>query len=445
MFESSNSSTNNTGVSVADNERPVFQSCPDDIEVSVPDDHSESAQVSWIIPTATDNRTPPNVTSGHSPGDFFNITLPDGLPHEVRYVATDAAGLTSECTFTVRVHDPFNPRITCQPDLVFNMTTDRNHIVLNETQLFAQISDNDVAPVLLPLANYTFARGNHSITRVAMDRTGNQATCSFNVQVVDAQPPVLTGCQETQRDDTTQLAGEIFVFSWLPPLATDNDELVNLTYTDMTSGSVIGYANSSIASAATASALNLSMVLSSAVSTQRRIFVQAVDASNNTNNCTIELTVFRTSSDASTGASSSSTSTSVVTGASIAGGVLVLMLVAAVIKIQRNKRKKPHDFTQLLDMISNLPKDGERRKPREIKRDHVKTVSNLGHGNFGSVDKAYLEEQRAAGIPGYLVAVKQLLSKRNEDRTSLLEEAAVMAQVRLDFFFWKRKLSRLVT
>ena len=65
--------------------------------------------------------------------------------------------------------------------------------------------------------------------------------------------------------------------------------------------------------------------------------------------------------------------------------------------------------------------------PREIKRDYIKIVGNLGKGNFGTVDKGLLHEVQL-GIPEYLVAVKQLLSKRNEERLTLLEEAATMAQ-----------------
>jgi hypothetical protein len=86
----------------------------------------------------------------------------------------------------------------------------------------------------------------------------------------------------------------------------------------------------------------------------------------------------------------------------------------------------------LLNMLDTLPHGTEKLKPREIKRDNIKIVSSLGKGNFDTVDKALMEEQRAAGIPPYLVAVKQLLSKSGEDRVSLLKEAADMAQVRKD-------------
>jgi hypothetical protein len=174
---------------------------------------------------------------------------------------------------------------------------------------------------------------------------------------------------------------------------------------------------------------NLSVELTSSTRIVRTVQIQAADVSGNTASCVMELTIFKTSVDASS-SSSSTDITPIVAGASAGGALLLLLLIWAVVVMQRNKRKKPHDFTDLLNMLDTLPHGTEKLKPREIKRDNIRIVSNLGKGNFGTVDKALLEEQRAAGIPAYLVAVKQLLSKRGEDRVSLLEEAAVMAQVR---------------
>ena len=73
------------------------------------------------------------------------------------------------------------------------------------------------------------------------------------------------------------------------------------------------------------------------------------------------------------------------------------------------------------------------RKPREINREHLKIISNLGKGQFGTVDKAIIDERRH-GIPGYLCAVKQLVqSAQTADITALMEESAIMAQLDCDF------------
>jgi Leucine-rich repeat (LRR) protein len=129
--------------------------------------------------------------------------------------------------------------------------------------------------------------------------------------------------------------------------------------------------------------------------------------------------------------SSSELSTGAVIGLVL--GVAALLLLLVVLVVRRLRRKNvPHNFREMLDMIPDL-QDLEDEEvghilPREIKRRAVRIICNLGKGNFGTVDKALLDEQRILGMPGYLVACKQLLSTRSEDRRALMEEAVVMAQ-----------------
>ena len=135
------------------------------------------------------------------------------------------------------------------------------------------------------------------------------------------------------------------------------------------------------------------------------------------------------SSGLSSAASSSATTSATVLGGAGAGiGVFLLLLFVIFLRYRRRKNL-PHNFNSMLELISGLNiNEKDTKLPREIKRSAVKIVGNLGKGNFGTVDKAVLDEHHALGIPGYLVACKQLLSTRNEERASLLEEAVVMAQ-----------------
>ena len=131
--------------------------------------------------------------------------------------------------------------------------------------------------------------------------------------------------------------------------------------------------------------------------------------------------------------SSSSGGSSIPTAAwaGIGAGVGLLLILLGVFFV-RNRRLQnlPHNFEDMLELVSSFTSadEGGARIPREVKRQSVSIVGNLGKGNFGTVDKAILYEHHALGVPGYLVGCKQLLSKRSEDRTSLLEEAVVMAQ-----------------
>ena len=114
----------------------------------------------------------------------------------------------------------------------------------------------------------------------------------------------------------------------------------------------------------------------------------------------------------------------------IAAAMAVLLLALIIVLVRHYKRKHaPHDFSSMLETVDGLNASDHHgpKVPREIKRSAVRIVHNLGKGNFGTVDKAILDEHHLLGA-GYLVACKQLLSTRNEDRLSLLEESVVMAQ-----------------
>jgi hypothetical protein len=405
-------------VSVADTQPPVFSFCPGNITVEIEVPEERQAVVTWAVPIATDNRGAPSITSDVQSGSMFNITAASTAPQTVTYVATDSAGLTTRCQFNVAVLDPFPPSITCPVNTIANASLGVNYTDIEANQLAAVVADNDYAPVLQPLSSLRFHRGRHNVTRVAVDRAGNRAQCSFSLTVVDTEPPVLSDCA-AQRADTELATGATFVMSWTAPQVSDNDQLRDEAYFDVTYG-LPGVPVTT----------NLSVVLVSSARMVRTVRVTATDVSGNAASCDLELTIIKTSFDAST--SSSTDITPIAAGAGAGSALLLILLIWAVVVMQRNKRKKPHDFTDLLNMLDTLPQGTEKLKPREIKRENVKIVGNLGKGNFGTVDKALLEEQRAAGIPAYLVAVKQLLSKRGEDRASLLEEAAIMAQVRGD-------------
>lgn len=92
---SGNKTTCTFQVVVKDDQNPVFQNCPTDI---VANTSGTTAIVKWGALTASDNCGNVNITSTHSSGDQFNIgTTP------VSYTASDNAGNTTSCNFTVTV------------------------------------------------------------------------------------------------------------------------------------------------------------------------------------------------------------------------------------------------------------------------------------------------------------------------------------------------------
>jgi hypothetical protein len=154
------------------------------------------------------------------------------------------------------------------------------------------------------------------------------------------------------------------------------------------------------------------------------VTITAADSAGNLNTCSFTVDV------TSAAVSSTSLDTSAVAGIVVAAVLVVLVIAVLVILWKRASRRpesKPHDFTSMLEALNELNHgDSGPRDPREIKRAALTLLDELGKGNYGVVSKGVLREM--AGLPGYLVAVKVLRNPGVEFRTSLLQEAAVMAQ-----------------
>ena len=67
--------------------------------------------------------------------------------------------------------------------------------------------------------------------------------------------------------------------------------------------------------------------------------------------------------------------------------------------------------------------------PREIKRSFVTLTEKVGAGQFGEVWKAVLDESRAGGVPGYMVAVKTSKVVTGDGADELCREAVIMSQL----------------
>ncbi|MBL0130503.1 MAG: HYR domain-containing protein [Chitinophagaceae bacterium] len=158
------------------------------------------------------------VTSGPNP-----ITQIAGLPSGSifpvgvttnTFRATDAAGNTAQCSFTVTVVDNQAPVITCPPSVVRN--TDPNVCTSTYATPNPTTSDNcgvtSVSWVMTgattgasPLTgiNYlgtqafgltgTTGQGITTVTYTVKDAAGNTTTCSYTVTVNDASIPVISG------------------------------------------------------------------------------------------------------------------------------------------------------------------------------------------------------------------------------------------------------------
>ncbi len=184
-------------VQVIDNQNPVFINCPASTTVSADPGECDAA-VTYSIPTAADNC--PGVvvtrTTGFASGEEFPVGTTT-----VTYVATDVAGRTASCTFTITVTDNETPIITnCPPNRIITTTTGQGVVPNMVTELMS--IDNCTGSVALsgtvtqsPAAGTLFGSINGSeqvVTFTVTDAAGNTQTCSMVLKLADAQAPSIS-------------------------------------------------------------------------------------------------------------------------------------------------------------------------------------------------------------------------------------------------------------
>lgn len=208
-----NASTCTFDVIVNDEADPAITGCPSTDIIAVTN-ASCQAVVFWTDPTVVDNCSVTSWVSSHDPGDTFDkgTTL-------VTYTATDAAGNVATCSFKVIVEDNTDPVFTgCMAsDIVVSADASCE---ANATWTAPVASDNcsisNETTTHVPGSN--FPLGTTQVTYTAIDDSGNTATCSFDVVVVDDTNPVIAGCQ-----DVKATAGESCeaIVNWTVPVASD--------------------------------------------------------------------------------------------------------------------------------------------------------------------------------------------------------------------------------
>jgi len=191
-------------VTIRDQEPPRVTCAPAIVANTDPGQCSKSNVVYTAV--ATDNC--PGVTVRCEPPS--GSTFAKGVTTVV-CTATDAAGNTNQCSFTVTVRDLEPPRVTCAPDLVAN--TDPGQCSKSNVVYTAVATDNcpGVTVRCEPPSGSTFAKGVTTVVCTATDVAGNTNQCSFTVTVRDTEPPVVR-CPGNIRVTTTNTAGRAVRF-----------------------------------------------------------------------------------------------------------------------------------------------------------------------------------------------------------------------------------------
>jgi hypothetical protein len=214
-----NSTTASFTVTVVDNQPPIITGCPSNITVNAATGRCDQV-VNWNPPTASDNCPGVSLSTNHVAGETFPVGVTT-----VTYTATDHAGLTTLCSFTVTVVDAQKPILTGVPA---NITVECNAVPVPAT-----VTATDNCTSYVPVV-YTETRTNgscpnsYTLTRVwsATDAAGNIGSGTQVITVQDTQAPVLSAAPA----NTTVECDAVPAPATLT--ATDNCSTPIITYTE---------------------------------------------------------------------------------------------------------------------------------------------------------------------------------------------------------------------
>ncbi|MCX6275151.1 MAG: HYR domain-containing protein [Bacteroidetes bacterium] len=250
-----NTNTCSFTVTIFDTENPNAN-CPAAITQSN-DAGLCSAVVSYSA-SASDNCSGATVSCSPSSGSIF----PAGVT-TVNCIATDAAGNTSACSFTVTINDNENPTANCPANIIQGNDVGDCGAIVTYT---ATASDNCAGATVscLPVSGGAFPVGVTTVNCIATDASGNTGTCSFTVTVNDNENPVAHCPASIQQSNDPGLCSAVVAYS---AFASDNCSGVSIACLPATTTFPVG------------------------VST---VTCTATDAAGNTNTCSFTVTIFDT-------------------------------------------------------------------------------------------------------------------------------------------------------
>jgi hypothetical protein len=203
-------------VTVLDNQKPVI-ACPANRTVNA--DQGQCSSVQSYTVTTTDNcAATAQPTAGLSTGAAFPVGITINA-----FLATDAAGNTSTCSFSIRVLDTQLPVVTCPANTILGVG-DNCSTPLASYGL-ATKSDNCSTAIFetqSPVAG-TIVTGHNTaqtVTLTATDAGGNTASCSFVVTLKDVLAPSITCPANIIRSTDLNLCSAVVTYP--APIYSDN-------------------------------------------------------------------------------------------------------------------------------------------------------------------------------------------------------------------------------
>ncbi len=223
---SGNTVTCSFTVTVNDTQSPTI-TCPGNI-VKSNDLNQCGAIVTYSTPTFSDNCPGATImlVSGLPSGSFF----PVGVTTNV-WKVTDASGNMATCSFTVTVNDTQAPVFVNCPG---NITQVNDPGVCGAVVKWPKITATDNCPGVVVsfvsgmASGSLFAVGSTTVVYKATDASGNMASCTFVVTVVDNEDPKITCPPNIQKNNDYNQCSAVIAFIGTAS-ATDNCSISSIT------------------------------------------------------------------------------------------------------------------------------------------------------------------------------------------------------------------------
>lgn len=162
-------------VTVTDQTNPVV-TCPANITVG--NDVGACGAIVNFAATATDNcDAAVAITYSQNPATLFPVGAT-----VVTATATDDAGNTAQCQFTVTVNDTQNPVAVCPADISVTANPGETSAIVNFV-ISATDNCSGSTAAAVPASGSAFPLGTTIVTVTATDGAGNTGQCQFNVTV----------------------------------------------------------------------------------------------------------------------------------------------------------------------------------------------------------------------------------------------------------------------
>jgi hypothetical protein len=134
---------------------------------------------------------------------------------------TDTGGLFTDATLTVTVNpNTTPPMITCPGETVGHTDLNQCSTIVTFAPTVTGNCSGMLTPICSPASGSRFSKGVTTVTCQVSDSSGNHASCSFQVRVIDSQRPTLTGPGHIVK--STEPFQCSAVVNYPPPTVTDN-------------------------------------------------------------------------------------------------------------------------------------------------------------------------------------------------------------------------------